>query len=177
MDELFNFLPFNTYTDLFNALANKKANLRINRSDCYKISSLKHPAFTTIGMFIGFAVALLFIIGMSYLFNNYWFLLLIPINFLLTYLVGYLPKLKFIAWIVLFLNIIFLSNTAITVCCIDVIMISFFDRLWWNRIYKYAVQEMYYNQEAFMWAWNRYGISIEDCFGNIYNKYNLINMN
>lgn len=177
MEELFNFLPFNSYSDMFNAIGNKKANLRINRSDCYKISSINHPAFTSIGLFIGFIVTLVLLVLTSYFYDNYWLLLLIPVNFILTYLIGYFPKLNALAWLILIINIIFFANIITTICCIDIILISFFYKIWWNRIYKNAIKEMYYNQEAFLWAWNRYGISIEDCFGNLYNKYNLINMN
>lgn len=177
MEDLLFFLPFNSYSDIFNAIKNKKATLRINRSDCYKISSIKHSKFTTIGMFFGFATTLLLLLGYCYLYNNYWVLLLVPINFMLAFLIGYFSKLKTIAWIILFFNILFIENTIISICCIDIIVISFFDKIWWNRIYKYAIQEMYNNSEIFLWAWNRYGITIEDCFGNSYSKYNLMNTN
>lgn len=171
MEEILKNLPFNSYNDLINALKNGKATLKIMRSDCSQIASIRHPHFAVLGMYMGFFVTLIALMFLSIKLQNYWLLSLIPINFILNLFIVYIPKIKTISWILLFVDLFIISfPTWILITCLDIICISFFYNIWWNIVYKQTLQELQYNQEAFLWSWNRCGLSIEDFYGNNYNK-------
>lgn len=173
MDEILNSLPFNTYNDLFNAIQNQKATIKIMRSDCTQIAGIRHPLFSNLGIHIGFAFMLVLLIFLSITFNNYWLLIWIPINFILTYIITYIPLLTKISWTVLLLDLFIIKLPFfIFISSLNIIIISSLYNIWWNKVYKQAITELKYNQEAFLWSWNRCGLAIEDCFGNTYSKLN-----
>lgn len=174
MEEILNYIPFNSYLDIFNAVKNGKATIKLMRSDCSQIASLKHPYFSVLGMYIGFITTLILLIFLSIKLQNFWLLLLIPINFILSTIINYIPILNKIAWIPLIIDMFFVRlPIGIIISSIDIILISFFYNVWWNRLYKYAIIELELNEEAFLWSWNRNGLSIEDSFGNIYYKFKM----
>ncbi len=174
--QILNKLPFNSYQDLFNAVKNRKAIFKFNQSTCSQIAQVKHPYFGSIGNLLGFAVTSILLIAYSIYFHFYWSLLLIPINFVLSYLLVLFPSMKKIAWGLLIVDIFFVKiNSFFIVLAIDIILLYFFYNFWWNKISKYAILELELNQEAFLWAWNRNGLAIEDNIGNIYYKFKLDN--
>lgn len=176
MEEIFSILPFNTYKDLFNAINNKKATIKLMRSDCVQIAGIKHPYFSSFGMYIGCLITLIINIYLSIILSNYWLLLLIIPTIILNLFIIFVPKLKYIAWIIFLFDlfIVRLPNF-ITFTCINIILVFFFYNIWWNKTYKYAIKELEFNEEAFIWTWNRCGIGIEDSFGNTYSKLNMTN--
>lgn len=174
MKDIINNLPFNSYDDLFNAIVQGKATVKIMRSDCSQISGIKHPYFSTLGIYIGFLITTIYLIYFSINLNNYWLLLIIPVNLVLSSIIIYIPKLKIIACIILILDLfIFKLSSSIFILCLDIILIQFFYDIWWNIIYRQAIEELINNEEAFLWSWNRCGLSIEDCYGNMYDKLNI----
>lgn len=173
MEEILSKLPFNSYLDLFNAIKSKKATIKIKRNDCMQIAGLKHPYFSALGMYAGFLITTIILILLSFKINNFWLLLYVPINFILSFLIVYMRKIKNICWIALIIDLFFIRfPNFILILCLDIIAISFFYDIWWNIIYKQAIKELEYNQEAFLWSWNRLGLAIEDCYGNTYSKFN-----
>lgn len=177
IDEILSKLPFNTYSDLFNAIINGKATLKIMRSDCSQIASIKHPYCATL-MYVGFLMSTILIIFLAFYFKYYGILCFIPVNFFLASLIVFLPILKVIAWIVLLFDLFIVKLPYfIFVESISIIIIAFFYNIWWNKIYKYAIYELQFNKEAFLWSWNRNGLAIEDCYGNTYSKLNINNEN
>lgn len=176
INNIFNKLPFNSYEDLFKAIKNNKANFKFNQSTCSQLASVKHPLFGSLGNLLGFVVTTILLVIYSIYFNFYWDLLLIPFNLVLSYLIIFLPKLKTIAWIVLIVDLFFIQlNSFFLIFAIDIILLYFFYNLWWNKICKYSFKELEYNKEAFLWAWNRNGLAIEDNYGNTYFKYKIDN--
>ena len=174
MEEILNYIPFNSYLDIFNAVRNGKATIKLMRSDCLQIATLKHPYFSVFGMYIGFITTLIMLIYLSIKLQNFWLLLLIPINFILSTTINYIPILKKIAWITLIIDMFFIRlPIGFIISSIDIILIAFFYNIWWNKLYKYAIIELELNEEAFLWSWNRHGLSIEDSFGNIYYKFKM----
>lgn len=124
---------------------------------------------------MGFLITIIFLIFFSIKISNYWLLLLIPVNFILSMIIAYIRKLKILAWCVLIIDLfIFKLPVFIFIICLDIICIQVFDNIWWNRIYKQAIIELEHNEEAFLWSWHRCGLSIEDCYGNVYSKFNEI---
>lgn len=177
VSEIINNTPFNSYEDLFNAIYNKKATLKLLRSDCSQIASIKHP-YSTLLMYLGFLITTIIIILCSIKFHNYWLFLFIPINFFLQSFIIYVPKLSSLSFIALLIDLfLFKLPNFITIEFLCVFLISIFYHLWWNKIYKYAISELRFNKEAFFWSWQRYGLSIEDSFGNTYDKFKLENKN
>lgn len=176
MEEISEILPFDSYDDMINSLKNGKATLKIMRSDCSQIAGIKHPVFSSLGMYMAFFITLIALIFLSITLRNYWLLILIPINFILNLIIVYIPKIKTISYFLLFASI-FITNFPIwiLITCLDIICMYFFYNIWWNIIYSQALQELQYNQEAFVWSWNRCGINIEDCYGNNYNKLTINN--
>lgn len=175
IDKILSKLPFNKYSDLFNAIINGKATLKIMRSDCYQIANINHP-YCNMLMLIGFLISTILIIFLAFYYRYYGILFFIPINFLLTYIICFFPMLKHISWIALLCDLfVFKLPYFIFVESICIIVISFFYNIWWKKTYKYAIYELQFNENAFLWSWNRYGLGIEDCYGNIYNKFNIDN--
>ena len=175
MKDILNNLPFNSYGDLFFAIKEGKATIKLLRSDCSQIASIKHPYFATLGLYIGFLVTMIFLVFLSFKINNYWLLLLVPINFILSSIISHIPKLKVVAWGILLLDLFVLRlQNFVLITCLDIICIQFFYDIWWNIVYKQAIVELQDNEEAFLWSWNRCGLSIEDCYGNVYSKFNEI---
>ena len=178
INNIFSKLPFNSYEDLFTAIRNNKANFKFNQSTCSQLASVKHQLFGNLGNLIGFVITTILLIIYSIYFNFYWDLLLIPFNLVLSYLIVYLPKLKKIAWIIIIIDLFLIKlNSFFFILALDIILLYFFYNIWWKKICKYSFEELEYNKEAFLWAWNRNGLAIEDSYGNTYFKYKLDNMN
>ena len=174
MEEIFNKLPFNSYYDLFNSLKNGKANIKMLRSDCCQIASIRHPYFSILGMYIGFIITMFCLIYLSIKLQNYWLLSLIPINFILSSFIIYVPIIKTISWVMLFVDLFVLEFPIwVLITCLNIIFISFGYNIWWNIVYKQAIQVLQCNEEAFLWSWNKCGLTIEDCYSNYYNKLNI----
>ena len=174
MEEILSKLPFNSYRDIFNSIHNRKANIKILRSDCTQIAGLKHPYFSTLGMYIGFIITSIILILLSININNFWLLLYIPLNFILSLFVAYIPKVKSICWGILIVDLFLIKlPNFVLIFCLDYIAVSFFYDIWWNIVYKQAIKELEYNEEVFLWSWNRCGLAIEDCYGNTYSKLNI----
>lgn len=167
-------LPYNTYFDLMNSVQEGKTTIKLMRSDCHQIAGVKHPYFATLGMYMGFLVTTIVIIWLIIQSGNFWLLLYIPINFIFPHILIFMPKIKYLAWVVLIFDlfIIRLPNVFM-ITSIDIIALFFFYNVWWKTIYRQALQELKLNQEAFLWSWNRGGLAIEDSFGNTYSKFNM----
>lgn len=167
-------LPYNTYFDLMNSVQEGKTTIKLMRSDCSQIAGVKHPYFSTLGMYIGFLVTTIIIIWLIIQSSNYWLLLYIPINFIFPHIILFLPKTKYIAWVVLIIDLFFLKLPSVfMLTSIDIIALFFFYDIWWNILFRQAIQELKVNQEAFLWSWNRCGINITDSYGNNYNKFSI----
>src|SRR5574344_1541226 len=134
MDTILKNTPFNSYSDLFNAVKSGKANIKMLRTDCSEIARIKHPYFSTLGIFIGFLVTLISLIFFAIILNNYWLLLLIPVNFILSFFINYMPKLQYLSLVFLFLALfIFQFPNFVWITFIDIITMNFFYNIWWNR--------------------------------------------
>lgn len=174
MEEILSKLPFNSYGDIFNSVRNGKAKIKLLRSDCTQIAGLKHPYFSTLGIYIGFIIISIILILLSININDYWLLLYIPLNFILSLFVSYIPKVKSICWGILIVDLFLIKvSNFVLIFCLNYIAISFFYDIWWNIVYRQAIKELQYNEEIFLWSWNRYGLAIEDCYGNTYSKLNI----
>ena len=146
--------PYNTYNDLFNAIYNGKATIKILRGDASQIASVKHP-YSVLSLYLGFLTTTLMIIYFSVISSSYWLLLLVPVNLILQNIIAYIPKLKIIAFSMLMIDLFIIKlYNWIAIECLAVLLISFFYNVWWNKTYKYAIKEMSLNKEAFLWSWN-----------------------
>lgn len=174
IDDIISKMPYNSYEDLIYSILGNKSTLTISRNDCAQIAGIKHPNFSFIGMFLGSFISTIFFIFFCITIHNYWYLLLVPINFVINMLIGYIPQIKRFISIALLLNFFVLKSPIIYIVCFDFMAIAFFYSLWWGITITNAVNEMKFNKEAFLWSWNRFNISIEDCYGNIYNKATIL---
>lgn len=169
--QIFNNLPYNSYEDFINAAKNNKAKLKYGRSACSQIAGIKHPYFSAFGLYIGFLFTAILLTFICSKINNYWFMLLIPFNFFLSSFIVYMKKTKYLCYILLFIDIlIYRLPYWITVLYWNFLIIDWFYDLWWRIICSHTLQELEFNQEAFIWMWETNNIYIEDTIGNIYYK-------
>lgn len=171
MEEILSNTPFNNYEDLFNAIYSNKATIKINRSDCNNIAGINHPYFSAFGLYIGLLFNVIITIIYCIFINNYWLLLSIPVFFILPMFAPYIKFLNTMAWIFLIIDLMILQLPIwVAVFTANIIISFLFYKFWWNITYKNCIKELEHNKDAFLWCWNRYGLFIEDCFGNIYKK-------
>lgn len=167
-------LPFNTYEDIFNAVNNNKASFKFKFSTAFQISNLTKPICTTLGLFVGFLLTSIFTIVLSMYFNYYLLLLLLPINFILACVINNLKLPKKVAWICFIVNLFLIKLPyPIFIESINIILLYFFNAIWWTFISQNAINIMHDNQSVFLYAWYNFGLLIEDIMGNsyFYNPY------
>ncbi len=163
-------LPFNEYQDIFNAVKMGKANMKMNASDAMKIADINHPYVTNLLFFLPILLSIIPVIWYCITVESWWMLLILPINFILSLFIRFMPKIHYLAYIILALGFFIAIPLQFIVIAICLIIIHFSYEFWWGITYTNAFSEMQNNQEVFLWAWNRFGISIIDNVGNTYHK-------
>ena len=167
--------PYNSYEDLFGAIYSGKARIGISLSACRQIATINRPFFANYGMHFGFVPSALLTIALSLSIENHMLLLLLPLEFMFSFAVYLLRIFKVKPWpiaaIILLVDLfiiktplyVFILTTSWLLCCLAC-------RIWQKKSYSLSIKVMQCNTDAFEWAFNSHNLTIEDCYGNTYNK-------
>lgn len=166
--------PFNSYEDLFIAVYNKKATIKLSNSACRQIAQTEKPIFSNLGMYFGFIASAIMTVALSVYSTNYLLLLLLFAEFVFPLAVYLLNNLKiktgFIAGIIVVCDLFFFKMPLPILILSWCWLFCSWSVIWWQkRVYTMSVKILKYNEDAFVWAFTSHNLLIEDCYGNVYS--------
>jgi len=167
--------PFNTYSDLFSAVFNNKASIRLSNGACRQIAEIQKPILANFGVHFGFIPSAVITVAFAIASTNYYLLLLLFLELVFPFAIYFLNNLKiktgFIAVVLVLCDLFFFELPLFILIAALSWMISSWLVNWWvKKIYTLSVRILQYNEDAFEWAYNSHNLFIEDCYGNIYSK-------
>ena len=168
--------PYNTYDDLFTAVSNGKATIRLSNSACRQIAETEKPILANFGLHFGVIPSALLTIGFSVYSSNYWLLLLLLLELVFPFAIYLLNGFKIKTWpialVILAVDLFVVKMPlGVLVATLSWLICSWIITWWQNKIYVLSVKILQFKKDAFEWAYNSHNLFIEDCYGNRYDKF------
>ena len=176
IDRILKHTPYNSYDDLFRAVFNGKATIRLSNSACRQIGETEKPILANFGLHFGFIPSAILTIGFSIYSANYWLLLLLLLELVFPFAIYLLNGFKIKTWpialIVLIVDLFILKMPlGVFIATLSWLICSWVISWWQKKIYVLSVKILQYKEDAFEWAYNSHNLFIEDCYGNVYDKF------
>lgn len=175
IDRILKHTPYNSYDDLFGAVFNGKATIRLSNSACRQIAETEKPILANLGLHFGFIPSAILTIGFSIYSANYWLLLLLLLELAFPFVIYLLNGFKIKAWpialVVLVVDLFIVKMPLGVLIAVLCWLICSWVIAWWQeKIYVLSVKLLRFKKDAFEWAYNSHNLFIEDCYGNRYDK-------
>lgn len=175
IEKILQYIPFNTYDDLFSAIFNNKASIKLSNNACRQIVATEKPVLANFGIYYGIIPSAILTIALSMYFFKISLLLLIVLEIIFPIAIYFLNNLKIKTWpfaiVVVVIDLFFVELPSfVLVLSLSWLVCSWVINWWQKKVYILSVKILKYNKDAFEWAYNSCNLLIEDCYGNIYDK-------